>query len=89
VSDIQEMLHEMRTAARHNEGNPRVIPEVVISCGRISGWVGTIEAEMRERDAEIERLQRLLADLTHDCLASDFNEHWDSYKAALAPETKP
>jgi hypothetical protein len=31
---------------------------------------------------ETQRLRAALARLWHDCLASDFNEHWDSYKEA-------
>ena len=32
--------------------------------------------------------QIVLANLVRDSLAADFNEHWDSYKAALALATK-
>jgi hypothetical protein len=45
-----------------------------------NGW--KIEAE--ELRAERDALRRALEDLTRDCMASDFNEHWDSYKAAVA-----
>jgi hypothetical protein len=31
---------------------------------------------------EIEQLRAALAALWHDCLASDFNEHWESFQEA-------
>lgn len=31
---------------------------------------------------ELIKVKKLLENLKNDCLASDFNEHWDSYKAA-------
>lgn len=33
---------------------------------------------------EREELRSALQNLTNDCTASDFNEHWDSHKAARA-----
>ena len=42
------------------------------------------QQSLREHMAEIERLREVLMNLTRECLASDFNEHWDSYKTALA-----
>ena len=56
---------------------------------RISGYTITaiantaeqIKAQQRER---VEELEKLLSDLSRECLANDFNEHWESYKQANA-----
>ena len=34
------------------------------------------------RDFRITELETALRDLLNDCMASDFNEHWDSFKDA-------
>lgn len=39
--------------------------------------------DQQQRD-EIARLWKLLQSLVWDCLASDFNEHWESYQLAHA-----
>jgi hypothetical protein len=48
-----------------------------------------IAANMIERLlAEREGLREVLTDLTRDCIASDFNECWDSYTSARAALTQ-
>lgn len=42
---------------------------------------GLTDAVMRSV-IENRALREALRDLVHDCLASDFNEHWESYKQA-------
>lgn len=34
------------------------------------------------QSSELLRLREALEKLTHDCMANDFNEHWESYKNA-------
>lgn len=38
--------------------------------------------EVKKLQRENARLRDALQNLTHDCMASDFNEHWDSFKKA-------
>lgn len=45
------------------------------------------QERLKEQADEIARLKEVIAKckrLVDECLASDFNEHWESYKEALA-----
>lgn len=44
--------------------------------------IHTLESVNRSLEARIAGLEAGLKNLTRDCMASDFNEHWDSFKAA-------
>lgn len=51
------------------------------------GFAGMSAADViRYQAQEAADLKARLANLVADCLASDFNEHWESYKAAAGPE---
>lgn len=39
--------------------------------------------QKEQSDIKIQQLTTLLRNLTNTCMASDFNEHWDSYLSAM------
>jgi hypothetical protein len=45
------------------------------------GWID-IKRVGLVREDEVEALRAALQKLTDECLASDFNEHWESYTSA-------
>ncbi len=52
-----------------------------------AAWsVGVTSPNLKSKtdlEGYIEELEQALKTLTDECLASDFNEHWDSYLEAL------
>lgn len=47
---------------------------------RMESRISELTWELQQSQAEATRLRKLLDKLFNDCMASDFNEHWDSYK---------